>query len=560
MRRPAAAGVIPMTDECDGIEQPRPDDDAPVPPAEAGLPPLRTRLLGRAPRVVLWLVAFTALAFLADDLGGWGLLPAPEELWPWRDEASPERAVSTARVRQATAELDQALATALASSPPASPPVAGPSSAGPSSAEPSSAEPPSVVAASSSSSDPSRRLVATMATDGTIHALENPCRREDAGRCLERALDPFYGALRRTALGEPGAVTRVTHYGDSVIIEDLWTATVRRKLQQRFGDAGAGFLFVARPWEWYGHQDVVTKFTDAWHVKRVTIGQSLDRLYGYGGVTFIAGGPGAKATFGTSTTGPTGGAVSRFEVYFLAQPHGGSLEIAADGTVLETFSTAADAVASGFRRVDVPDGPHQLTVRSLGGGPVRLFGVTLEREGPGVVYDGIGILGASARALLEPDEAHWRSQFEHRRPDLVVLTFGTNESDHDLSLAGYREQLTRVVARVRAVAPFAACLLAGPPDRGDPNTRKTRPVIPKLVQIQREVALAGGCAFWDTFTAMGGPDTMWRWYRTNPRQSFGDLTHLAPAGGEILGGLLYGALVQGLLEYLERSAAHPAGG
>lgn len=544
-----------MTDERDESEQPRPDDDVSAPPAGAGLPPLRARLLGRAPRVALWLVAFAALAFLADDLGGWGLLPAPEELWPWRDEASPERAVSTAQVRQATADLDQALATALANRPSAAAPASGPSSVGKASIGP----PPVVAAASASPEDPSRRLAAAMATDGTIHALENPCRREDAGRCLERALDPFYDALRRTALGVPGAVTRVTHYGDSVIIEDLWTATVRRKLQQRFGDAGAGFLFVARPWEWYGHQDVATKFTDAWHVKRVTTGQSLDRLYGYGGVTFIAGGPGAKATFGTSDAGPTGGAVSRFEVYFLAQPRGGSVEIAADGTALDTFSTAAEVVASGFRRVDVPDGPHEFTLRSLGGGPVRLFGVTLEREGPGVVYDGIGILGASARALLEPDEAHWRSQFEHRRPDLVVLTFGTNESDHDLSLAGYREQLARVVARIRAVAPFAGCLLAGPPDRGDPNTRKTRPVIPKIVRIQREVALAGGCAFWDTFTAMGGPDTMWRWYRTNPRQSFGDLTHLAPAGGEILGGLLYGALVQGLLEYLARTEALSVG-
>ncbi|MBN1771615.1 MAG: hypothetical protein JXB32_10155 [Deltaproteobacteria bacterium] len=546
-----------MTDERDETDLPRPEDDAPAPPAETALPPLRARLLGRAPRVVLWLLALAALAFLADDLGGWGLLPRPDELWPWRSEAPPERAVSPAQVRAATAELDDALAAALGRRPPsrAPEPAAGPAGAPSGGPSPAAVPPPPLPPPAEE--DPARRLAASMEAGETIQPLENPCRREERGRCAERALDPFYTALRRTALGKPGAVTRVTHYGDSVIIEDLWTGTVRRKLQQRFGDAGAGFLFVARPWEWYGHQDVVTKFTDAWHVKRVTVGQSHDRLYGFGGVSFLAGGPGAKATFATSDEGPTGRAVSRFEVYFLAQPHGGTLEVAADGAVLKTFSTAAEAVECGFRRLDVPDGPHQLSVRSLGGGPVRLFGVTLEREGPGVVYDGIGILGASARALLEPDEAHWKEQFAHRRPDLVVLTFGTNESDHDLSMTGYREQLARVVARIRAVAPFAGCLLAGPPDRGDPNTRKTRPVIPKIVAVQREVALAGGCAFWDTFTAMGGPDTMWRWYRTNPRQSFGDLTHLAPAGGEVLGGLFYGALVQGLLEYLERAPETP---
>lgn len=538
-----------MADEHDETEPPRPEDDAPALGAAGALPPLRARLLGRAPRVALWLLALASLAFLADDLGGWGLLPAPEDLWPWRAEPAADRSVSPARVREATAELDDALEAALAkrtavpSPPTASADVAPSSDASPDAAVVPSPPPPRL---------PTARLLPTETADETIQPLENPCRREEAGRCVERALDPFYAALRRTALGEPGAVTRITHYGDSVIVEDLWTGTVRRKLQERFGDAGAGFLFVARPWDWYGHQDVVTKFTDAWHIKRVTVGQSHDRLYGYGGVTFVAAGPGARATFATSSGGTTGGAVSRFEVYFLAQPGGGTIEVVADGAVLEAFSTAADVVGSGFRRFDLPDGPHELLLRSLGGGPVRLFGVTMERDGPGVVYDGIGILGASARALLEPDEAHWKEQFEHRRPDLVILTFGTNESDHNLSLSAYRDQLARVVARVRAVAPFAGCLLASPPDRGDPNTRKTRPLIPKIVAIQREVALASGCAFWDTFTAMGGPDTMWRWYRANPRQSFGDLTHLAPAGGEILGGLLYGALVQGLIEYLDR--------
>jgi len=536
-----------MVEQRDEMEPPRPEDDAPTAAAPGVLPPLRARLRGRAPRVALWLLALASLTFLADDLGGWGLLPPPEELWPWRAEPAPGRNVSSERVREATAELNDALTAALARRTPA---VPRPTPAAAAAARAAGEAP--VAAAPESGPDPVARP-APEDLDGTIQPLENPCRREEAGRCVERALDPFYAALRRTALGEPGAVTRITHYGDSVIVEDLWTGTVRRKLQQRFGDAGAGFLFVARPWEWYGHQDVVTKFTDAWLVKRVTVGQSRDRLYGYGGVTFLAAGPGAKATFGTSSAGATGGAVSRFEVYYLAQPGGGTVALAVDGAERATFSTAADVVGSGFHRLDLADGPHEIELRSLGGGPVRLFGVTLEREGPGVVYDGIGILGASARALLEPDEAHWKEQFDHRRPDLVILTFGTNESDHDLSLTAYREQLGRIVARIRAVAPRAGCLLAGPPDRGDPNTHRTRPLIPKIVAIQREVALAGGCAFWDTFAAMGGPDTMWRWYRANPRQSFGDLTHLAPAGGEILGGLLYGALVQGLLEYLERT-------
>jgi hypothetical protein len=513
------------------LHLPRPEDD--VSSLAAGpdqLPSLRTRMSGRAPRVLVWLVVLGAAAYGVDLVAELNLLPPAQSLLPWIvDEGPAARQVSAEQIVAATNEIDRALEERLR---------------GKGVGTPTSASAIATTTTITTTRNKEREVAEGVKVEGTIHPLENP-----------RALDRFYAALRRTALREPGALTRITHYGDSIIIEDLWTSTVRRRLQERFGDGGPGFLFLARPWEWYGRLDVVLKFTDAWHFYRVTIGQVRDALYGYGGVSFVAAGPGSKATYATTTEGTTGRAVSRFEVYFLAQPGGGKVEVAVDDAVAATFSTDAAQVGSGYRLVEMPDGPHTIVTKSVGGGPVRLFGVTMEREGPGVVYDGIGLLGASARALLEPDEAHWKEQFAHRRPDLVVLTFGTNESDHDLSLIAYREQLGRVVARIRAVAPFASCLLVGPPDRGDPNTHQTRSIIPKIVGIQRDVALAGGCAFWDTYAAMGGKDTMWHWYRANPRRAFGDLTHLAPPGGEILGDLLHGALLQGFLEYLDRRSS-----
>ena len=64
------------------------------------------------------------------------------------------------------------------------------------------------------------------------------------------ALLPFYQALAATAAKEPNAITRVTHYGDSPISADLITGTARRKMQERFGDAGHGFILASHPWEW----------------------------------------------------------------------------------------------------------------------------------------------------------------------------------------------------------------------------------------------------------------------------------------------------------------------
>ena len=488
------------------------------------------------------MLALGALAWVVDDAAGLGLLPPVRSLVPGLSANGPvPRSVSETRIAQATTALDRMLAARLR---PRAETASNRTRTASSASAPGSA---------AGSADDRARSVGPIDFDAAIPPIENPCTDGTDPKCRARALDRFYAALRRTALGEPGAVTRITHFGDSLIVEDLLTSTVRRRLQERFGDAGRGFLFVGRPWEWYGRLDVDMRFTDAWHVARVTIPHIHDDRYGFGGVSFTAVGPGSKATF--STTGPDKPAapVSRFDVYYLEQPGGGSLEVSVDGVVRDTFAMDGPDARSAFRLVEMPDAPHEIAIRSLGGGPVRLFGVTLEREGPGVVYDAVGILGASARALLVPDETHMAEQFAHRHPDLVVLTFGTNESDGMPGMDGYRDQLREVLRRVRAVAPFASCLVAGPPDRGDPATRETRSIIPKIVEAQHEVALAEGCAFWNTFEAMGGKNSMGAWYRMNPRRSFGDLTHFAPPGGEVVGNLLTGALLRGFVEYLDRA-------
>ena len=46
------------------------------------------------------------------------------------------------------------------------------------------------------------------------------------------------------------------------------------------------------------------------------------------------------------------------------------------------LETEADA----FETIEVPDGEHELSLRIRGGSPI-LYGMVLERDGPGVVYD-----------------------------------------------------------------------------------------------------------------------------------------------------------------------------
>lgn len=360
-----------------------------------------------------------------------------------------------------------------------------------------------------------------------------------------RALEPFFKALSAVELKQPKSIARITYYGDSIVASDFVTATLRRKLQRRFGDAGHGFMLMANAWPGYFHNDVSRFASPGWNVSRVVGPFSRDGLYGLGGVSFRTEGPGVFSRFGTAKGGSFGTAVSKFVVDYLEQPQGGKMRILVDGEVRETIDTSGDAIKSVFKTFEVPDGAHELEVRPLGAN-VRAFGVWMERDEPGVVLDAIGIQGCRIRFLDQLDDAHWAEQLKARDPSLTVFEYGMNESEDGelFPLDQYASTMKAVLAQVRAALPNGSCLLVGPLDRADKKGDgfKSRPVVPKLAAIQRQVAGEVGCAYWDTLGAMGGFGSMGFWFQRGLGGA--DLAHPSSAGAEVLGDWIYLALME----------------
>ena len=366
------------------------------------------------------------------------------------------------------------------------------------------------------------------------------------------ALDAFYTSLAKTRAKQPGAVTRILHYGDSVITSDYVSGTMRRKLQADLGDGGHGFILVANPWEWYFHNDVAHGVGEGWSSSRITGPTTRDGMYGLGGVTFT-GTPGANAFFGTSEKTSFGKKVSRFDVYYLETEGGGEVE-AKIGTTVEKFTTKGADKVSKVKSFTVPDGEAKLSLRVLTGSP-RLFGVALERDQPGVVYDALGANGARAELLGSINGAHWGEQMALRKPALIVLQYGTNESEAPGLAGNYEKTLSAVVATLKTAAPNASILIASPLDRAETaegGGLRTKPIIKKLVEAQRHVAKESGVAFWNTFEAMGGEGSMAKWMKTG--LGGGDFTHPTPQGAEVIGDLFSKSLQTGLEAWL---SAHP---
>lgn len=369
------------------------------------------------------------------------------------------------------------------------------------------------------------------------------------------AMRPFYAALAKTALKKEGAVTRITHWGDSGIGADGPTSAGRHLLQRNFGDAGHGWILVESGSDWYKHKDIRYD-SGGWKALKIIDGAARDGRYGVGGVS-ARGYLGANATFGTvkKDDAPVGKKVSRIELHYLSAWKHGNLELRIDeGEPIELSTGREEGAEDAVWVHEVPDGPHVFRMRVTGGGPVRVYGVVFERAGPGVVYDSIGLVGARASRLLNADPEHWKTQLANRRPDLMIIQYGGNElTDRNMSMTKYRETFTEVVRRFRTSRPEASCLVMSPTDKGKRGRGGiiTDPLLLELMPIQREVALSEGCAFFDLFQAMGGEGSMGRWARAKPRLGWGDLAHVTPAGSKILADLFFKALMAGLSDYID---------
>ncbi len=328
----------------------------------------------------------------------------------------------------------------------------------------------------------------------------------------------------------PAPVVTVLHYGDSPTTADLITGDVRALLQARFGDAGHGFNLPAKPWAWYGHRDVA--ISDHGWKASTPVGSMREGIYGLGGANLV-GESGAKSTLKLADASQT-----EAELSYLDEPGGGSFSVSADGAALQTVSTDGSADTPTFTTVKLPAGTKEVGL-AVTSGTVKLLGVDFRKEAAGVLYDSMGLNGATTSVMARGfGKATWPAELQHARPALVVINYGTNESSFGAWVnKGYENELRLAVAKLRGALPDVPILIMSPMDRGQRaglNDISTMETIPQIVDIQKRVAADLHCGFFDTFDAMGGEGTMASWYTGKPRMVAADLIHPTPQGALIV--------------------------
>ncbi|MBK7538869.1 MAG: hypothetical protein IPI49_26585 [Myxococcales bacterium] len=386
------------------------------------------------------------------------------------------------------------------------------------------------------------------------------------------ALDALFSGLRAAESGAADGRVLISIFGDSHTAGDRMTARLRRELAARFGDAGRGLVAMGKPpFRHYYQTDVRYGSSGKW---KVAVGGRREdsEPFGLAGLRMSTSDRRAQSWVETCAECASGGKVARFELLYWAAPGAAKLRVRVDEERWRTLA-APTAERSHAARVSiaVAEGAHRLTVEPRGVGALGLFGVALELDRPGVIIDGLGVVGRTLAQLSSWDWEVIGAQLQARAPRLVVLQYGTNEADHeDLDLGALAAGYDRVIGRIRAAVPAASILLLGPPDmavraageacdpprqpRRDRRSAKakkapappppalspaelpvecqwrTPPRLLDIVAVQRAAAQRNGAAFFDSLAALGGPDRIEAMVTAEPPLAFRDRVHLTSLG------------------------------
>lgn len=356
-------------------------------------------------------------------------------------------------------------------------------------------------------------------------------------------LEHFFGQLAAAEKGQAGAMARMAVFSDSINGWDGVTSHLRHVLQKRFGDGGRGFVQIAKGWNYQHQRDVRWEHSETWRTHVLNRGHGPGDRYGWGGVMAADGSRRSQATFETTENHPSGGSVSRFRLFYQAFPGAGSAKISVDDEEPVEVPMNAAKMEDRVHDLRVPDGPHRFQV-SVGERNIRLYGVVMERDGPGVVVDAIALIGARAARLLKFAPAHLQRQVQLREPDLMVFWLGANNATANrFGRSAFVRDYGKAISIAKRGRPEASCLVVSVTDIGERGTGESLERIPQVIEAQREVAQAQRCGFFDLHAAMGGPGTMKRWYRSSPRLATPDFRHLTPAGAEKMGRYFEKALI-----------------
>lgn len=177
-------------------------------------------------------------------------------------------------------------------------------------------------------------------------------------------------------------------------------------------------------------------------------------------------------------------------------------------------------------------------------------GIARETGSNGVVYHILGVNGATCQSFSTPE--HIR-QIADLHPDLVILSFGTNEAHgRRYNASEHTAAMDYLIEELKASCPDVAFLMTTPPGAYVRNGRRGKiinPRTPLVVENELKFAREHGIAIWDMYDIVGGKQrACLNWNAAKMYQR--DKIHFTHEGYTLQGLLLHEAFIKAYNHYV----------
>lgn len=258
----------------------------------------------------------------------------------------------------------------------------------------------------------------------------------------------------RTAFTESGRKpVSVVVIGDSHIQADFSSGTTRELLQYDFGNAGRGLVAPLKMSGTNQPLDYTFQSHGSW-IPAKLMSSAWRQPVGFTGTSIRPASQSSDLTIGTADKEDYNPFTS------LTIFHGGRMTVTGvtdeEGRALEYRSIPSHD----YTQILLPSPQTQVTVRFTSAGDLTVYGASLSGDRPGVFYHAIGNNGAAYETYNRIGNVG--AGISPLRPDLVIISLGTNEAFGRFDASAFTRSMDRLVQNIRAANPDALILLTTP--------------------------------------------------------------------------------------------------
>ncbi|NBU92542.1 MAG: LysM peptidoglycan-binding domain-containing protein [Flavobacteriia bacterium] len=323
---------------------------------------------------------------------------------------------------------------------------------------------------------------------------------------------------------------KIFHFGDSHIQGDRISGEIRSGLQKIGGNGGSGLIFPYALCRSVGPLGTTSNISGSYTWSSILKNPDHKRIGVMGYEITLQQGATFSMEFNDEFRGKTS---AIFSIIIEGSSDSTSILLSIPGKLTQTKWLDKTVVQYTF---ETPESPKKIVFSTLR--ECSLWGIKFEQES-GLVYQQCGVVGAQFTHLI-PYQTEMVNLLKHDKPDLILFSYGTNESYSTLDSSSYEKKYIQFIQTIQHNLPKTALLITNAPDtRSNGKIPKSELIVNRAL---KRVADACAVSYYDLNLAMGGWGSSGVW-KANACFSK-DHLHFNKKGGILIGQLMEHAILK----------------